>query len=153
MLLHNITTITTINMTIIIVIIVMCIISGQNITPEIAKVKFHWTVPGSVRWALPLSIHWESDNPLEHTTEQWNYVGNSTDNPLEHATKNPRWFLRCRFLMCNILSLGPSIRASLLTPTPTAHEHQGRPFNVLLLQNIQGAWVNPLGCGWGYTIL
>ena len=28
---------------------------------------------------------------------------NATENPLENATDNPRWFLRCRFLVCNVI--------------------------------------------------
>ena len=44
-----------------------------------------------------------SDNPSENTTGKLIPLEHTTDNPLKHATENPRWFLRCRFLVCNLL--------------------------------------------------
>ena len=44
--------------------------SGQNITPEISKVKFHWKMPLKIHWTIPVKIHWKSDNPLENTTDK-----------------------------------------------------------------------------------
>ena len=31
--------------------------------------------------------------------------GNATESPLGYSTENPRWFLRCWFLVCNLLPL------------------------------------------------
>ena len=39
------------------------------------------------------------------------------------------------------------IRASLLTPTPTANEHQGK-----LITGHSGSLVNPPGWGWGSKV-
>ena len=54
--------------------------------------RFQWESTGKVtmRWKIPLNV-----NPLE----------NATDNPLEHVAGNPRWFLRCWFLVCDVLSV------------------------------------------------
>ena len=40
---------------------------AKDYTPEVATVKF--------RWKMPLKVHWQSDNPLDDTTDKWNYVG------------------------------------------------------------------------------
>ena len=42
-------------------------------------------------------------NPFGNTSEQWHCVEHATDNSLEHASENPRWFLRCRCLVRNLL--------------------------------------------------
>ena len=36
-------------------------------TPEITKVKFHRKMPLNIHWTTAVTIHWESEHPLEHT--------------------------------------------------------------------------------------
>ena len=36
----------------------------------ITKVKFHLQIPLKIHWTITVTIHRESDNPLEHTTEK-----------------------------------------------------------------------------------
>ena len=43
---------------------------AKHYTPEIAEVKFHWKMPLTTDWSIPVKIHWTSDNPLENTTGQ-----------------------------------------------------------------------------------
>ena len=62
-------------------------------------------MPLNIHWTIPVQIHWTSDNSFEHNAEMWNSVWNCHWTSLETATDNPRWFLRCRFLVCNILPL------------------------------------------------
>ena len=91
--------------------------SGQDITPEITKVKVNWEFPAkstgqvTVLWKIPLT----SENMLE----------NATGNPLEHAIENPRRFPRCRFLVCNILPLFTTEGDSRMSST-NCKDFQGR---------------------------
>ena len=82
------------------------IIGAKYYPPEIATMKFHWTVPVNIHWEFQrkftgkVRILWnippKSEIPVENTTE----------SPSENATENPRRFLRCRFLACDLLPLG-----------------------------------------------
>ena len=65
----------------------------------------------------------------EHSLDNWN----AAENPLGNATENPRWFLRCWFLVCNILPLVlprpvPVERCarSLDRALPTRRRHKGK---------------------------
>ena len=47
--------------------------SGQrHNSPELAKVKCNWKMSLAIKIhrEFPVIIHWKSDSPLEHTTEQ-----------------------------------------------------------------------------------
>ena len=45
-----------------------------------------------------------TDTGITHQKSQkWSSIGNTTGNPLENTAENPQWFLRCWFLVCNIL--------------------------------------------------
>ena len=50
------------------------ILVGFNTRSPILSV-IHWKMPLKVHWEIPVKIHRNSRNPLENTTEQWNYVG------------------------------------------------------------------------------
>ena len=43
-------------------------VPGQNITPDLTKVKFHLRIPLKIHCKFPVKIHWASDNPLENAT-------------------------------------------------------------------------------------
>ena len=45
-------------------------LAGQNITPELTKVKFYWNMPLNIHGKFPVTIHWESYNSLENTAEK-----------------------------------------------------------------------------------
>ena len=48
---------------------------AQDCTPELTKGKFHGNMSLTIHRTFLVKIHWESDSPLENTSEQWNYVG------------------------------------------------------------------------------
>ena len=49
---------------------------GRNITHQKShKVEFSWKLPPRIHWTIPVNIHGKSDNPLESTTDKYNYVG------------------------------------------------------------------------------
>ena len=62
-------------------------------------------MPLTIHWTVPVQIHWTSDNPLEASTAKWHSVGTCHWTSIGKCHCNPRWFLRCRFLVCNRLSL------------------------------------------------
>ena len=39
-------------------------------TPEITKVKVNLKIPLTIPWTILVKIHWQSDNPLEHTIDK-----------------------------------------------------------------------------------
>ena len=55
-----------------------------------SRPQFQWKSTGkaTILWTIPLT----SDSSLE----------NAAEHPSENATENPRWLLRCRFLVCNL---------------------------------------------------
>ena len=86
-------------------------VGARGYTPEITKVKIHRKVPLEIhrkfqpkstgKVTISRNIPLESDNLLDRALKQLS--GN--------AIENPRRFLRCRFLACNILPLiGPCRR-------------------------------------------
>ena len=61
-----------IHMSIIVIIIRSgeALLRAKDCTPKITKVKFHWKMPRTVHWTIPVKIHRESDNPLANTTDK-----------------------------------------------------------------------------------
>ena len=84
--------------------IYICGLGAKYYTPEVANVKFRWKVPLKVHWDFPANSTGKATTlwkiPLSRETPS----ENATGNPLGRATENPRWLLRCRFLVCNRLS-------------------------------------------------
>ena len=56
-------------------------------------------------WTIPVNIHWTSDNPLEHTSEKWNSVGNTQLKVHWEMPLKSKVISEDRFLVCNICSL------------------------------------------------
>ena len=50
---------------------------GRNNKHEILKTdrSTHWKMSLKIPWMIPVKIHWKSDNPLEDTSEQSQFVG------------------------------------------------------------------------------
>ena len=40
-------------------------VGANNYPPEVTKVKFHRKTPPKIHWTVLVTVHWESDNPLE----------------------------------------------------------------------------------------
>ena len=81
--------------------------SGHNIllTRNRKEMKIHLKIALKFHWTTSVEIHLESYNPSENTTNKNKYVGRCRWSPSENATENPRRFLGCRFLVCNLLPL------------------------------------------------
>ena len=72
------------------------------LNPDVTKVKLHWKMPLKIPRTFPVkstgqwqsfgNYHWQANFLLD----------NATEYPLETATEDPQWFLRCRFLACNL---------------------------------------------------
>ena len=41
-------------------------VGAKHCTPDLTKMTTHWKTP----LTIPVEIHWKSDDPLEHATEQ-----------------------------------------------------------------------------------
>ena len=87
-------------------------ISGQTITQQKSQ---KWNFMGKCYWKSIVEFQWKSTRKVNIL---WK-VPLKGEHMLETAAENPLWFLRCWFLVCNLLPLGTS-------PTATCSRRWGR---------------------------
>ena len=76
-------------------------VGAEDCTPELAEVSIRWK---NTR-IFQVTVHWKSDHPLEHATGKVNIHWKMPQKSIWKRLWNTQRFLRCRFLVCNMLPL------------------------------------------------